>query len=97
MRDRAHRCNRVELSPNGDAGPERERRNNTAELVRRVVRGERLHNTEHGHPVAELGSIVNDDGFAGRDELIAYVAGLLAADTRRGTAPNRLGARRSLR
>ena len=34
--------------------PQRELRNNTAELLRRVERGERLTITVHGHPVADL-------------------------------------------
>jgi prevent-host-death family protein len=37
--------------------PQRELRNRTADLLRRVEAGERLRITVHGHPVAELVSI----------------------------------------
>ncbi len=40
--------------------PQRELRNRTAELLRRVEAGERLRITVHGHPVADLGPIEDE-------------------------------------
>jgi prevent-host-death family protein len=40
--------------------PQRELRNRTADLLRRVEAGERLRITVHGHPVAELVPIEDD-------------------------------------
>ncbi|HST55935.1 MAG TPA: type II toxin-antitoxin system prevent-host-death family antitoxin [Solirubrobacteraceae bacterium] len=64
--------------------PQRELRNNTAELLRRVEDGERLRITVHGHPIADLVPI--DDhaprrrAFVPMQELRAAMAGLLDAD-----------------
>ena len=60
--------------------PQRELRNNTAELLRRVQAGERLEITVHGHPVAQLGPVESADAFVGRDELVRDFTGLLLAD-----------------
>lgn len=60
--------------------PQRELRNNTAELLRRVERGERLRITVHGHPVAELGPIEATATFMPRERLISDFAGLLSPD-----------------
>jgi len=43
--------------------PQRDLRNRTAELLRRVERGERLRITVHGHPVAELVPIERPAAF----------------------------------
>jgi prevent-host-death family protein len=40
--------------------PQRELRNHTADLLRRVEAGERLRITVHGHPVAELVPVEED-------------------------------------
>ncbi|MGI9020129.1 MAG: type II toxin-antitoxin system Phd/YefM family antitoxin [Solirubrobacterales bacterium] len=60
--------------------PQRDLRNNTAELLRRVERGERLRITVHGHPVAELGPLESAAVFVRGDELRRGFAGLLDAD-----------------
>ncbi len=61
--------------------PQRELRNNTAALLRRVEAGERLTITVHGHPVAELGPMADPPRrFVPREVLVAELAGLLAAD-----------------
>ena len=60
--------------------PQRDLRNRTAELLRRVEAGERLRITVHGHPVAELGPLGEGAEFVPRDELIRDFAGLLARE-----------------
>jgi prevent-host-death family protein len=60
--------------------PQRELRNHTAELLRRVERGERLRVTVNGHPVAELGPLQEDTEFVPREDLVRDFRGLLAAD-----------------
>lgn len=62
--------------------PQRELRNHTAELLRRVERGERLRVTVNGHPVAELGPLADGRAFVPGDELRRDFAGLLAPDDR---------------
>lgn len=60
--------------------PQRELRNHTAEVLRRVEQGERLEITVHGHPVAELGPIESRREFVPGDELRRKFAGLLSPD-----------------
>lgn len=60
--------------------PQREFRNNTAELLRRVERGERLRITVHGHPVAELVPIERQQPFVPFEELVRDLRGLLHSD-----------------
>jgi len=60
--------------------PQRELRNHTADLLRRVEQGERLRITVNGHPVAELGPLRDEAEFVPSDELRRSFAGLLAAD-----------------
>jgi prevent-host-death family protein len=60
--------------------PQRELRNNTAELLRRVESGERLRITVHGHPVAELVPIERPQAFVPFEEVVRDLGGLLAAD-----------------
>lgn len=60
--------------------PQRELRNNTAELLRRVEKGERLRITVHGHPIAELVPIERSAAFVARDRLVRDLGGLLDAD-----------------
>ncbi|HEX8068258.1 MAG TPA: type II toxin-antitoxin system prevent-host-death family antitoxin [Thermoleophilaceae bacterium] len=57
--------------------PQRELRNNTAELLRRVERGERLRITVHGHPVADLVPVERQQVFVPFDELARDLRGLL--------------------
>jgi prevent-host-death family protein len=58
--------------------PQRELRNNTAELLRRVERGERLRITVHGHPVADLVPADRPAAFVPFSEVRAGLRGLLA-------------------
>lgn len=60
--------------------PQRELRNNTAELLRRVERGERLRITVHGHPIAELVPIERSAVFVASDQLVRDLGGVLDAD-----------------
>jgi prevent-host-death family protein len=62
--------------------PQRELRNNTASLLRRVEAGERLRITVHGHPVAELVPVDRAKQFVPFDELVAGLRGLLHPDDR---------------
>lgn len=62
--------------------PQRELRNNTAELLRRVERGERLRITIHGHPVAELVPLRSAQPFVPFDEIESELRGLLRPDDR---------------
>jgi prevent-host-death family protein len=60
--------------------PQRELRNNTAELLRRVEAGETLRITVHGHPVAELVPIQRRRTFVPFDEIVDGLRGLLDPD-----------------
>jgi prevent-host-death family protein len=55
--------------------PQRELRNNTADLLRRVEAGEQLRITVHGHPVAELIPIEHAQQFVPFDELVRELGG----------------------
>lgn len=59
--------------------PQRQLRNDTASLLRRVQRGETLRVTVHGHPVAELRPLAAAVRYVDRTELEA-MGGLMAAD-----------------
>lgn len=60
--------------------PQRELRNNTADLLRRVERGERLRITVHGHPIADLVPVERPARFVPFEEVATGLRGLLAAD-----------------
>jgi prevent-host-death family protein len=62
--------------------PQRELRNNTAKLLRRVEAGERLRITVHGHPVAELVPVTRAEQFVPFDELVSELRGLMLPDDR---------------
>jgi len=62
--------------------PQRELRNNTAELLRRVEAGERLRITVHGHPVAELVPIERRRTFVPFGEIVEGLRGLMNPDDR---------------
>jgi prevent-host-death family protein len=62
--------------------PQRQLRNNTADLLRRVEAGERLRITVHGHPVAELVPVERNDRFVPFAELVRDLRGLMRADDR---------------
>jgi prevent-host-death family protein len=62
--------------------PQRELRNNTAELLRRVERGERLRITVHGHPVAELVPVERPQAFVPFAEVVRDLRGMLAPGDR---------------
>jgi prevent-host-death family protein len=60
--------------------PQRELRNNTASLLRRVEAGERLRITVHGHPIAELVPVDRAEQFVPFDELVAGLGELMRAE-----------------
>ncbi|MGH2854185.1 MAG: type II toxin-antitoxin system Phd/YefM family antitoxin [Solirubrobacteraceae bacterium] len=60
--------------------PQRELRNNTASLLRRVETGERLRITVHGHPVAELVPVDRAHPFVPFDELVSELRGKMLPD-----------------
>jgi len=60
--------------------PQRQLRNDTASLLRRVKGGERLRVTVHGHPVADLVPTEAAPTFVARERLLAELGGLLDAD-----------------
>jgi prevent-host-death family protein len=60
--------------------PQRELRNNTAGLLRRVKAGERLRIAVHGHPVAELVPVDRAQEYVPFDELVSALRGLMRAD-----------------
>jgi prevent-host-death family protein len=60
--------------------PQRELRNNTASLLRRVEAGERLRITVHGHPVAELVPVDRANRFVPFDELVSELRGKMLPD-----------------
>jgi len=62
--------------------PQRELRNNTAAVLRRVEAGERVRITVHGHPVAELVPAGGAQQFAAFDRVVAGLRGLMGADDR---------------
>jgi prevent-host-death family protein len=57
--------------------PQRELRNNTADLLRRVEAGEQLRITVHGHPVAELVPIARTQQFVPFEELVRELRGTM--------------------
>jgi prevent-host-death family protein len=62
--------------------PQRELRNNTAGLLRRVEAGEHLRITVHGHPVAELVPVDHAARFVPFDEIVDGLRGLMRVDDR---------------
>jgi prevent-host-death family protein len=60
--------------------PQRELRNNTAGLLRRVEAGERIRITVHGHPVAELVPVERAKNFVPFDEVVRDMRGLMHYD-----------------
>lgn len=62
--------------------PQRELRNNTADLLRRVEAGEQLRITVHGHPVAELVPIDRAQQFVPFDELVRELRGAMLPEDR---------------
>jgi prevent-host-death family protein len=62
--------------------PQRELRNNTASLLRRVEAGEQLRITVHGHPVAELVPIGRAQQFVPFDELVKELQGTMLSGDR---------------
>lgn len=74
----------LHCSPMATLVPQRELRNHTADLLRRVQAGEHLTITVHGHPVAELSPVVSTAVFIDRDQLIQDFDGLLGRGDRLG-------------
>jgi prevent-host-death family protein len=62
--------------------PQRELRNHTASLLRRVEAGERLRITVHGHPIAELVPLDRANQFVPFDTLVRDLRGLMLPDDR---------------
>jgi prevent-host-death family protein len=60
--------------------PQRELRNRTAEVLRRVEQGERVQVTVNGRPVAELGPLSEQATWVPSDQLVREFRGLLAPD-----------------
>lgn len=77
----------LRCSPMATDIPQRELRNRTADLLRRVEAGERLRITVHGHPVAELVPIekeaVRPRTFVPLKEIAEGLAGTLTAEEAR--------------
>jgi len=67
----------LQCSPMATEVPQRELRNNTASLLRRVEAGEQLRITVHGHPVAELVPIDRAQRFVPFDELVRELRGTM--------------------
>ncbi len=57
--------------------PQRELRNNTADLLRRVEAGEQLRITVHGHPVAALVPIDHAHQFVPFEEIVKGLRGTM--------------------
>jgi len=57
--------------------PQRQLRNETAALLRRVQAGEQIEITVHGHPVAALTPLSARVAFVPRERLLAELSGLL--------------------
>lgn len=62
--------------------PQRQLRNNSAQLLRRVEAGERLRITVHGHPVAELVPLEHTERFVPFDEIVRDLRGLMLPEDR---------------
>jgi prevent-host-death family protein len=62
--------------------PQRELRNDTAAVLRRVEAGERVRITVHGRPVAELVPAGRAQQFATFERVVEGLRGLMAADDR---------------
>ena len=60
--------------------PQRDLRNHTASLLRRVEAGERLRITVHGHAVAELVPIERAHEFVPFDDVVRELRGLMLPD-----------------
>lgn len=60
--------------------PQRELRNNTAALLRRVAAGETVRITSNGLPVADLVPVDRPRTFVALGDVVAGIGGLLAAD-----------------
>jgi prevent-host-death family protein len=74
----------LRCSPMATDVPQRELRNRTADLLRRVEAGEQLRITVHGHPVAELVPLEEQAGprreFVPLEELEEGLRGQMSAD-----------------
>lgn len=71
----------LHCSPMATEVPQRQLRNETAALLRRVEAGEHLRITVHGHPVADLVPVQRRATFVPRERL-EEIRGLLEADDR---------------
>jgi len=77
----------LQYSPMATDVPQRELRNRTADLLRRVEAGERLRITVHGHPVAELvpleGEKAGPRTFVPLGEIQEGLRGIMSAEQAR--------------
>jgi prevent-host-death family protein len=62
--------------------PQRQLRNSTADLLRRVERGERLRITVQGHPVADLVPVDDAQPFVPYAAVAEGLRGLMSPDDR---------------
>jgi prevent-host-death family protein len=72
----------LHCSPIATEVPQRQLRNDTASLLRRVEAGEHLRITVHGHPVAELVPVDRTHPFVPFDELVSELRGTMLPDDR---------------
>lgn len=70
----------LQCSPMATEVPQRQLRNDTASLLRRVEAGEHLRITVHGHPVAELVPVDRTHPFVPFDELVSELRGRMLPD-----------------
>lgn len=77
---RSERSPELQCSPIATEVPQRQLRNDTASLLRRVEAGERLRITVHGHPVAELVPVDRANPFVPFDELVGELRGTMLPD-----------------
>lgn len=70
----------LHCSPMATEIPQRQLRNDTASLLRRVEAGEHLRITVHGHPVAELVPVDRTHPFVPFDELVTELRGTMLSD-----------------
>jgi prevent-host-death family protein len=77
---RSERGLMLHCSPMATEVPQRQLRNDTASLLRRVEAGEHLRITVHGHPVAELVPVDRTHPFVPFDELVSELHGTMLSD-----------------
>jgi prevent-host-death family protein len=79
-RPRSQRRPTLQCSPMATEVPQRQLRNDTASLLRRVEAGEHLRITVHGHPVAELVPVDRTHPFVPFNELVSELHCMMLPD-----------------